>query len=88
MLSIRKGCIIISSANFMFNEKIVLGAAYRWDAAFSGLAGFQVNDALFIGYSYDFDTSSLSRYNHGSHEVFIRYEFIFKKDKLVSPRFF
>jgi len=76
------------SGNFMFMDKLVLGTAYRWDAAVSGLAGFQVNDALFIGYSYDFDTTSLSRYNYGSHEVFIRYEFIFKKDKLVSPRFF
>jgi type IX secretion system PorP/SprF family membrane protein len=76
------------SGNAMFMNKFVLGAAYRWDAALSGLAGFQVNDALFIGYSYDFDTTSLSRYNFGSHEVFIRYEFVYKKDKLVSPRFF
>ncbi len=76
------------SGNAMFMNKFVLGAAYRWDAAVSGLAGFQVNDALFIGYSYDFDTTSLSRYNFGSHEVFIRYEFVYNKDKLVSPRFF
>lgn len=76
------------SGNALFMNKFVLGAAYRWDAAFSGLAGFQVNDALFLGYSYDFDTTSLSRFNHGSHEFFIRYEFIYKKDKLVSPRFF
>ena len=76
------------SGNAMFMNKFVLGAAYRWAAAASGLAGFQVNDALFIGYSYDFDTTSLSRYNYGSHEVFIRYEFVYKKDKLVSPRFF
>ncbi|NBW27925.1 MAG: type IX secretion system membrane protein PorP/SprF [Flavobacteriaceae bacterium] len=76
------------SANTLFMNKFVLGAAYRWDAAVSGLAGFQLNDALFIGYSYDFDTTSLSRFNYGSHEVFIRYEFVYKKDKLVSPRFF
>jgi type IX secretion system PorP/SprF family membrane protein len=76
------------SGNAMFMNKFVLGAAYRWDAAVSGLAGFQINDALFIGYSYDFDTTSLTRYNFGSHEVFIRYEFVYKKDKLVSPRFF
>ena len=76
------------SGNALFMDKFVLGAAYRVDAALTGLAGFQVNDELFIGYSYDFDTTSLSRYNSGSHEIFIRYEFIFKKDKLVSPRFF
>jgi type IX secretion system PorP/SprF family membrane protein len=76
------------SGNTLFMNKFVLGAAYRWDAAISGLAGFQVNDALFVGYSYDFDTTNLSRYNYGSHEIFIRYELIYKKDKLVSPRFF
>jgi type IX secretion system PorP/SprF family membrane protein len=76
------------SGNALFMDKFVLGAAYRVDAALTGLAGFQVNDALFVGYSYDFDTTNLSRYNTGSHEIFIRYEFIFKKDKLVSPRFF
>jgi type IX secretion system PorP/SprF family membrane protein len=76
------------SGNALFMNKFVLGAAYRWDAAFSGLAGFQVSDALFLGYSYDFDTTTLSRFNYGSHEFFIRYEFIYKKDKLVSPRFF
>ena len=76
------------SGNTMFMNKFVLGVAYRWDAALSGLAGFQVNDALFVGYSYDFDTTDLSRYNFGSHEIFIRYEFIYKKDKFFSPRFF
>ena len=76
------------SGNTMFMNKFVLGVAYRWDAALSGLAGFQVNDALFVGYSYDFDTTDLSRYNFGSNEIFIRYEFIYKKDKFFSPRFF
>lgn len=76
------------SANALFIDKFVLGAAYRWNAALSALAGFQINDALFVGYSYDFDTTNLSRYNNGSHEVFIRYEFIYKKNRLVSPRFF
>ena len=33
-----------ASANFMFFEKFVIGAAYRWDAAVSVLAGFQVTD--------------------------------------------
>jgi len=76
------------SGNALFMNKFVIGLAYRLDAALTGLAGFQVNEALFIGYSYDFDTTSLSRYNYGSHEVFIRYEFVYKKDKIVSPRFF
>ena len=77
-----------ASANFLFFYKLMLGAAYRWDAAISALAGFQVTDGLFIGYSYDRETTELRNYNSGSHEVFLRFELFNKVSKLVSPRFF
>lgn len=77
-----------ASANFLFFDKLMLGGAYRWDAAVSALAGFQVTDGLFIGYSYDMETTELRNYNSGSHEVFIRFELFNKVSKLVSPRFF
>lgn len=76
------------SANFLFFDKLMLGAAYRWDAAVSGLAGFQVTDGLFIGYSYDRETTKLRNYNSGSHEIFLRFELFSKVNKMVSPRFF
>jgi len=75
------------SANFLFQEKFTLGAAYRWDAAMSALAGFQVNDNWFIGYGYDAEVTKLANYNSGSHELFLRYEFSRKK-QVASPRFF
>ena len=76
------------SANFMYNDKFVLGAAYRWDAAFSGMAGFQVYEGLFVGYAYDSDTTNLKNYNSGSHEIFLRFELFNHLNKIVSPRFF
>jgi type IX secretion system PorP/SprF family membrane protein len=76
------------SGNFMINEKFVLGAAWRWDAAFSGMAGFQINKGLYLGYGYDLETTKLKNYNSGSHEVFLRYELFSKPEKIVSPRFF
>lgn len=76
------------SGNFMFNDKFVVGAAYRWSAAVSGLLGFQATESWFIGYGYDFETTQLSKYNSGSHEIFLRYEFFNKYDRIVSPRFF
>lgn len=75
------------SANFLFQEKFTLGAAYRWDAAMSALAGFQVNENWFIGYGYDAEVTKLANYNSGSHELFLRYEFSRKK-QVASPRFF
>ena len=77
-----------ASANFLFFDKLMLGGAYRWDAAVSAIAGFQVTDGLFIGYSYDMETTQLRRYNSGSHEVFLRFELFNKVSKMVSPRFF
>lgn len=77
-----------ASANFLFFDKLMLGGAYRWDAAFSALAGFQVSDGLFVGYSYDRESTKLSNYNSGSHEIFLRFELFNKFSKMVSPRFF
>lgn len=76
------------TANFMFFDKLVLGAAWRWRAAASALAGFQINSNWFIGYTYDADTTKLANYNSGSHEIFLRYEFKGKQEKIISPRFF
>jgi type IX secretion system PorP/SprF family membrane protein len=76
------------SGNFMINEKFVLGLAWRWDAAVSALAGFQINKGLYLGYAYDRETTKLANYNSGSHEIFLRFELFSKPEKIVSPRFF
>ena len=75
------------TANFLFFEKVTLGAAYRWNAAVSGLAGFQISKAWFIGYGYDMETNKLLRFNSGSHEIFLRYE-LNNKTRITAPRFF
>ncbi len=76
------------SGNFLFYEKFVLGAAYRWEAAVSAMAGFQITDGIYIGYGYDMDTTELQNYNRGSHEVFLRFELLGSGKKIISPRFF
>jgi len=79
-----------SSANFMFNDKFTFGAAYRWDAAFSAMAGFQISDQFMLGLAYDKETTELGgrRFNDGSFEVFLRFELVKSFQRLVSPRFF
>ena len=76
------------SGNFLFFDKLTLGAAYRWDAAVSAMAGFQISDGMYIGYGYDLDTTKLKNYNSGSHEVFLRFELFKRYSKMVTPRFF
>lgn len=78
------------SANFMINEKFILGAAYRWDAALSGLFGFQITDQFMIGLAYDKEITELGNtsFNHGSFEILLRYELRGKYKKVIAPRFF
>ena len=79
-----------ASANFMFNDKFIIGAAYRWDAAVSGMIGFNLSNEFLIGVAYDREITDLgsARFNDGSFEVILRYDFIKTKDNLKSPRFF
>lgn len=78
------------SASFLFNDRFSFGAAYRWDAAISGLVGFQITDQLMLGLAYDRETTALggTQFNDGSFEVFLRFELVKSFQKLVSPRFF
>mgnify|MGYP003631172065 FL=1 len=61
------------STNFLISEVVTLGASYRLDNALSGLAGLQVSNSLFLGYSYDYNTNGLGDYSQGSHEVILKF---------------
>lgn len=78
------------STTFLFNDVFSFGAAYRWDAALSGLIGFQINDQLMVGLAYDRETTELggTQFNDGSFEVFLRFELMRSFRRMVSPRFF
>jgi type IX secretion system PorP/SprF family membrane protein len=78
------------SANFLLNDKFSLGAAYRWDAALSALVGFQATEQFMVGLAYDREITELGNtaFNDGSFEVFLRYEFITRHKRILTPRFF
>ncbi|NER18155.1 PorP/SprF family type IX secretion system membrane protein [Spongiivirga citrea] len=76
------------SVNVLFNDKVRAGLAYRWGAAISGMAGFQINDSLLIGYAYDAELTTLGSANSGSHEIFLRFELFRSTGGTLSPRFF
>ncbi|MBT2163666.1 PorP/SprF family type IX secretion system membrane protein, partial [Zobellia barbeyronii] len=78
------------SANFLYNDKFSLGLAYRWDAALSALFGFQITDQFMVGVAYDREITDLgaTRFNDGSFEIFLRYEFLNRYKRVITPRFF
>lgn len=76
------------SANFLIYEKLTLGAAYQFEDSVSALAGFQITNGFYVGYSFDYTTTDLNKYNDGSHEIILRYQFQRKSKQIKSPRFF
>ncbi|WP_213520580.1 type IX secretion system membrane protein PorP/SprF [Nonlabens sp.] len=78
------------TANFLLNDKLTLGVAYRWNAAVTGLVGFQISDQMMIGFAYDRETTVLGNaiFNDGSYEVFLRFEWFNNYERIITPRFF
>ncbi len=78
------------SANFLLYERLTVGVAYRWSAAVTGQVGFQISDAMMIGFAYDRETTELgqSQFNDGSYEVMVRFELFKRYNRMLTPRFF
>lgn len=58
-----------------YNKKLWGGVSYRAGSSAIGMVGLMVLDGLKVGYAYDFQTSALSRYSGGSHEIMLNYCF-------------
>lgn len=78
------------TANFLFNEKLWLGAAYRFNesaGALGGIVDFQVSKQFRIGYAYEHPISDIRPYSSGTHEILLMFE-VFKSKRVKSPRYF
>jgi type IX secretion system PorP/SprF family membrane protein len=76
------------SANFLYMEKIELGATYRLEDSFGAMVNFAVTPELRIGYAYDHVVSDLKIATSASHEFMILYDLFTPKKASRSPRFF
>lgn len=76
------------SANFLYNEKIEVGATYRLQDSFGAMINFAVSPELRIGYAYDHIISDLRVTAPSSHEFIILYDIFSAKKVSRSPRFF
>lgn len=73
-----------------YNRRFWGGIGYRIKDAVVVFLGFEMLNGLKIGYSYDMNTSVLSSYNTGSHELFVSYAVVLNKNrgqKTKSVRF-
>jgi type IX secretion system PorP/SprF family membrane protein len=76
------------SANFLFNDKMEIGATYRLQDSFGAMINFAISPELRIGYAYDHIISDLKTTAPSSHELIILYDIFSAKKVSRSPRFF
>lgn len=75
---------IYLNTNLRYNKRFWGGVSYAVGGAVSALFGVEMLNGIMVGYSYDFELSSLMKYNSGSHEVTVRYCFDIGTDR--SPQ--
>ena len=61
--------------NVMYVDHLWGGVTYRLDDAVVLIAGYNINENLKFGYTYDITTSDLKSESSGSHEILLRYSF-------------
>jgi len=73
-----------------FRNKLWFGPMFRTGDAVGALIGIFISNQLSVGYSFDWSIANTTfKYNGGSHEILIRYDFILKQNKKIrSPRYF
>lgn len=78
------------TGSFIFLDKFLVGAMVRTGDAVGALVGFNLNEQLHLGYSYDWSYGlETPQYNQGSHEIVLRYDFIYpSKRQIHTPRYF
>ncbi len=76
------------NANIYWLDLIGFGVSYRSGDAMVALLEVQLNKNFRLGYAYDQTINKLAGYVGGTHEVMLRSDFGFNKNKTVTPRYF
>ena len=59
------------NAKLQYLDLLWLGASYRVKYGFAGMVGMNLGNTVHVGYSYDYSTTALNNYSHGTHEFLI-----------------
>lgn len=97
----RDAAAIDLNLNLWIKDRIAIGGSWRtnnknFKSPFGNLNGdavigmieIQATDQIRLGYAYDFALNGLQSKQNGTHEVMLRYEFGYRKTKILTPRYF
>lgn len=79
-----------ATAEFLYKGRFSVGVMGRTEDAVGFLVGVSITEQLALGYSFDWSfVNNTAKYNDGSHEVILSYDFVFQSMKRIrSPRYF
>lgn len=58
-----------------YKKLVWAGVSWRTNDAIGIFAGYNYEDQIYFGYSYDFTTSNIHKYSSGTHELMITFRF-------------
>lgn len=76
------------NASLLMYDQLWAGLMYRYNESMGVNIVYTIKNMLSVGYVYDFPINGLRTYQYGSHEMFLRYDFVPKKSVYNSPRYF
>lgn len=76
------------NANVYWLDLIGFGLSYRSGDAMLALLEIQLNKNFRLGYAYDQTINKMAGYVGGTHEVMLRSDLGFNKNKTITPRYF
>lgn len=59
------------NGKLQYRDLAWIGASYRSSDAFATMIGIHLSNKVTMGYSYDYATSNLNNFSHGSHELLL-----------------
>ena len=74
--------------NLLIKERIWIGGFFRPKESLGGLFKYQITNQLSAGYAYEMGIKDLVSHFGNTHEVMLSFEFNFRKDKILNPRYF
>jgi type IX secretion system PorP/SprF family membrane protein len=74
--------------NLLIREKLWIGGFFRPDESIGGIVKYQITNQLSAGYAYETGLKDLVSQFGDTHEVMLSFEFNFRKEKILNPRYF
>lgn len=59
------------NAKLQYRDLLWIGASYRTEDGFAGMAGLNISNTFNVGYAYDHTISGLNSFSKGTHEIMV-----------------